>query len=78
VELRASVVYLDEAGHVYLPLFGPSGSCLRLNRRASELWRRWLSGPVDEGALTPPERRFLRELLRKGALSEKTPERERL
>jgi hypothetical protein len=76
LELRAATIYLDEAGHVYLPRLGPAQSCLRLNRSASELWRRWVSAPVDEGVLKSPERQFLRELLQKGALTDKNEDRE--
>lgn len=68
VDLRAGILYLDEAGHIYLPLVGPSQTCLRLNKTASTLWRQWLRAPVDVAALTPGERRLLDDLLGKGAL----------
>jgi hypothetical protein len=78
VELRSSILYLDEAEHIYLPLIGPSQTCLRLNRPASRLWRQWTSAPVDLDALSAVERRLLDELLDKGALHVLTgPERER-
>ncbi len=76
MKLRPATIYLDEAGHVYLPLFGPANSCLRLNSQASRLWRRWISEPVDEGTLSPPEKKFLDDLLGKGALVEARDEKE--
>lgn len=78
MELRTSILYLDEAEHIYLPLIGPSQTCLRLNRPASRLWRQWMSAPVDLDALAAAERRLLDELLDKGALHVLTgPEHER-
>lgn len=70
MKLRPATIYLDEAGHVYLPLLGPSRSCLRLNQHASRLWRRWIDEPVDVDALPGVEKTFLEELMGKGALAE--------
>ncbi len=69
MRLRPATIYLDEAGHVYLPLLGPANSCLRLNQQASLLWRRWISESIDEDTLTPPEKRLLDMLLGNGALT---------
>ena len=68
MKVRADTLYLDEADHVYIPSLGPSGTCLRLNRRASELWRTWLRDGIERDALRPSERRFFERLLADGAL----------
>jgi hypothetical protein len=72
VDLRPASIFLDEAGHIYLPLLGPSQSCLRLNRSGSILWRRWTSSPFDPTTLPPLERQLLDQLLAAGALREIT------
>ncbi len=64
--------YLDQAGHVYLPLAGPDQSCLRLNRRASHVWREAVRGPVDLDALESADRDFLLGLARRGVLNTET------
>lgn len=66
--LAATGLFLDQAGHVYLPLAGPDAACLRLNHAASALWRTWLSGPVDVSALDADAERFLQRLLDQGSL----------
>jgi hypothetical protein len=69
VRLKPATIYLDEAGHIYLPLLGPASSCLRLNQQASLLWRRWISDSVAAGTLTPPEKKLLDMLLGNGSLA---------
>lgn len=75
MKLRPATIYLDEAGHVYLPLLGPASSCLRLNQFASRLWRRWISEPINADGLPAAERTFLEDLLGKGALIEARDEK---
>jgi hypothetical protein len=66
-QLHPTTIVLDEAGHVYVPLAGPGGSCLRLNASASTLWRAWMAQGVDPTACSVEEARFLRMLLERGA-----------
>jgi hypothetical protein len=68
VQIAPAEKFIDEAGHVYIPLVGPNESCLRLNRQGSRLWREWLAGPFDENTLTPVEAAFLHRLIDDGAL----------
>ncbi len=68
MSVRSTFPYLDEAGHVYLPLVGAGGSCLRLNAPASKLWRQWLGEGVDLDVLNADERRFFEDLCSRGAL----------
>ncbi|MFH8930936.1 hypothetical protein [Streptomyces pristinaespiralis] len=60
--------YLDQAGHVYVPLAGPDRSCLKLNVHASRLWRAAVRAPVDPDALRERDRAFLLGLARRGVL----------
>jgi hypothetical protein len=66
-QLRPTTIVLDEGGHVYVPLVGPGGSCLRLNASASSLWRMWTAHGVDPSSCSAEEARFLRKLLESGA-----------
>lgn len=66
-QLHPTTIVLDEAGHVYVPLVGPGGSCLRLNARASALWRIWTVDGVDPFTCSVEEARFLRMLIERGA-----------
>ncbi|MFC4031449.1 hypothetical protein ACFO3J_08155 [Streptomyces polygonati] len=68
MRLTPELPYLDEAGHVYVPLAGPEGACLKLNRHASQVWRAALSGPVDLDALAAADRDFLRAFVGQGVL----------
>ena len=72
MNLRPAMLFLDEAGHIYLPLLGPAESCMRLNSHASKLWRSWTSSALDRTTLPPLEKIFLDDLLEKGALREAT------
>ncbi|MFE3557010.1 hypothetical protein ACFXKW_19380 [Streptomyces sp. NPDC059193] len=60
--------YLDQAGHVYVPLAGDNRSCLKLNRHASQVWRAAVSAPVDRDELPEADRAFLARLVERGAL----------
>ncbi|WP_328495341.1 hypothetical protein OHS59_23325 [Streptomyces sp. NBC_00414] len=66
--ITSELPYLDQAGHVYVPLAGPARSCLKLNRHASRVWREALRRPVDLEALSAPDRDFLLGLTRRGVL----------
>ncbi|MEW2566532.1 hypothetical protein [Streptomyces sp. NPDC047070] len=66
--ITSELPYLDQAGHVYVPLAGPARSCLKLNRHASRVWREALRRPVDLDALPAPDRDFLLGLVQGGAL----------
>jgi len=66
--ITSELPYLDQAGHVYVPLAGPARSCLKLNRHASRVWREALRRPVDLDTLPEPDRDFLFGLTRRGVL----------
>lgn len=68
LRLLCDLPHLDQAGHVYVPLAGPGHSCLRLNRYASQLWRRALGEPVDMDLMAAADRDFLSGLVRRGVL----------
>ncbi len=73
MKLEPTRPFLDEAGHVYLPLAGPGRSCLRLNAIASDLFRRWVKTPFDRASLSEGERAFLDKLIACGAVAEGKP-----
>jgi hypothetical protein len=54
LRITSELPYLDQAGHVYVPLAGPARSCLKLNRHASRIWREALRRPVDLDTLPEP------------------------
>ena len=58
---------LDEAGHVYVT-WPRQRRCLRLNRAASDLWRRATSTGVDPSGLGPDEMGFLAKMEANGSL----------
>lgn len=68
LRITSELPYLDQAGHVYVPLAGPARSCLKLNRHASRIWREALRRPVDLDTLPEPDRDFLLDLTRNGVL----------
>ncbi|MEU9893353.1 hypothetical protein ACIBCS_12435 [Streptomyces phaeochromogenes] len=68
LRITSELPYLDQAGHVYVPLAGPARSCLKLNRHASRIWREALRRPVDLDTLPEPDRDFLLGLTRNGVL----------
>lgn len=68
LRITSELPYLDQAGHVYVPLAGPARSCLKLNRHASRIWREALRRPVDLDSLPEPDREFLLGLTRNGVL----------
>ena len=68
LRITSELPYLDQAGHVYVPLAGPARSCLKLNRHASRVWREALRRPVDLDTLPDPDRDFLLGLTRNGVL----------
>ncbi|MCX5605120.1 hypothetical protein OOK29_44075 [Streptomyces phaeochromogenes] len=68
LRITSELPYLDQAGHVYVPLAGPARSCLKLNRHASRIWREALRCPVDLDTLPEPDRDFLLGLTRNGVL----------
>ncbi|KRV51269.1 hypothetical protein AQ490_00405 [Wenjunlia vitaminophila] len=68
LRITPELPYLDQAGHVYVPLAGPAQSCLKLNRRASQIWRDALRDPVDLDALPEADRDFLLDLTSRGVL----------
>ncbi|MFI6277461.1 hypothetical protein [Streptomyces sp. NPDC050988] len=68
LSITSELPYLDQAGHVYVPLAGPARSCLKLNRHASRVWREALRRPVDLDTLPGPDRDFLLGLTRSGVL----------
>ncbi|MFC8669201.1 hypothetical protein [Streptomyces sp. NPDC057199] len=68
LRITSELPYLDQAGHVYVPLAGPARSCLKLNRHASRIWREALRRPVDLDSLPEPDRDFLLGLTRNGVL----------
>ncbi|MEU5342014.1 hypothetical protein AB0H18_14455 [Streptomyces sp. NPDC020766] len=68
LSITSELPYLDQAGHVYVPLAGPARSCLKLNRHASRVWREALRRPVDLDTLPEPDRNFLLGLTRSGVL----------
>ncbi|MFI1481705.1 hypothetical protein [Streptomyces sp. NPDC020747] len=68
LSITSELPYLDQAGHVYVPLAGPARSCLKLNRHASRVWREALRRPVDLDTLPEPDRDFLLGLTRNGVL----------
>jgi len=68
LRITSELPYLDQAGHVYVPLAGPAQSCLKLNRHASRIWREALRHPVDLENLPVPDRDFLLGLTRRGIL----------
>ncbi|MCX4907252.1 hypothetical protein [Streptomyces sp. NBC_00878] len=81
LRITSELPYLDQAGHVYVPLVGPARSCLKLNRHASDVWREALRRPVDLDTLPEPDRDFLLGFTRRGVLhtepaSEPQPEAE--
>ncbi|MET9498453.1 hypothetical protein [Streptomyces sp. NPDC006552] len=68
LRLTPELPYLDQAGHVYVPLAGPDRSCLKLNRHASHLWRTAVGSPLDLDTLGERDRDFLLGLARRGVL----------
>ncbi|MEU0642164.1 hypothetical protein [Streptomyces umbrinus] len=68
LRITSELPYLDQAGHVYVPLAGPARSCLKLNRHASRIWREALRRPVDLDTLPELDRDFLLGLTRNGVL----------
>lgn len=68
LRLTPELPYLDSAGHVYVPLAGPEQSCLKLNHKASHLWREAVRGPVDLHTLEAVDRDFLLGLAERGVL----------
>ena len=68
LRITSELPYLDQAGHVYVPLAGPARSCLKLNRHASRVWREALRRPVDLDTLPDLDRDFLLGLTRNGVL----------
>jgi hypothetical protein len=68
LRITSELPYLDQAGHVYVPLAGPARSCLKLNRHASRIWREALRRPVDLDTLPGPDRDFLLGLTQNGVL----------
>ncbi|GAA4666370.1 hypothetical protein GCM10023324_16790 [Streptomyces youssoufiensis] len=66
--LTATLPYLDQTGRVYVPLAGPGGTCLKLNRYASELWRKSVGQEIDLSSLTDTDRRFLHGFVENGFL----------
>ncbi|QQM42187.1 hypothetical protein [Streptomyces liliifuscus] len=68
LRITSELPYLDQAGHVYVPLAGPARSCLKLNRHASRIWREALRRPVDLDSLPELDREFLLGLTRNGVL----------
>ncbi|MEU6030580.1 hypothetical protein [Streptomyces tauricus] len=67
--ITSELPYLDQAGHVYVPLAGPAQSCLKLNRHASRVWREALRQPLDLDTLPALDRDFLLGLVQDGALN---------
>jgi hypothetical protein len=69
MDFHIEVPYLDECGQVYLAGCGRNGSCLRLNPRASDLWRRLARDEIFPTAdETDADRAFLDVLVRAGAI----------
>ncbi|MGA6224569.1 hypothetical protein ACPESV_30055 [Streptomyces umbrinus] len=68
LRITSELPYLDQAGHVYVPLAGPARSCLKLNCHASRIWREALRRPVDLDTLPELDRDFLLGLTRNGVL----------
>jgi hypothetical protein len=72
---QIKVPYLDECGLVYLAGCGREGSCLRLNPRASDIWRRLVrDGGLQASNETAADDEFLRFLLRSGAVTASEPD----
>ncbi|WP_157430575.1 hypothetical protein [Actinomadura macra] len=56
--------YLDECGAVYVSGAGDKGAVIRLNDRASALWRRLAAtGTCDPGTMPEDDRAFIETLL---------------
>ncbi|WP_242886150.1 hypothetical protein [Actinomadura litoris] len=56
--------YLDECGSVYVAGAGAGGSAVRLNERASALWRDLAAtGRCDAPAMAEEDRAFVRALV---------------
>ena len=69
--LRSTRPYLDECGFVYVAGGGPDQECLRLNRTASQIWRKALGRATrsEVAALQESHRQFLAGLLSRGVLT---------
>lgn len=64
---RILVPYLDECGAVYLPGLGRAGACVRLNPRASSIWRELAAGTSFD-AETPAAQAFTTYLVEQGLI----------
>lgn len=64
-----AVPYLDECGGVYVPGLGDGASAVRLNQRASALWRDLAAtGTCDTGNLSEDDRAFVQLLITRGVI----------